>query len=271
MGEVLIQKMLPVINQMAWPQSPETTELGRKVYEVGLDQADDYQTDPNVLTAALRTFQTSESRPYACAGVAYTLLKAAREKDDSYAQVGLAAALEWLEKAQELAPDIFEINMVEPFIYIYSGRFDDARLVLDYMESIDKNHYYLLRAEIAYWQEQGKFDEAIHWYGRAIETAETVPQKLRVRKELGDCYFRFKQYDEAIEVYKEAVHFATDNAALWHTMSLAYWRLDDYEEAAHCNRRALNIQSDLPGALKMQEALKEKLESGGLTRRLFGG
>lgn len=270
MGEVLIQKMLPVVNRMPWPESPETTELGRRVYEVGLDQADDYQTDPKVLTAALRTFQTSESRPYACAGVAYTLLKASREKDGSYAKGGLAAALEWLEKAQELAPDIFEINMVEPFIYVYSGRFDDARLVLDYLESIDKNHYYLLRAEIAYWQEQGKLDEAVHWYGRAIESAETVPQKLRVQKELGDCYFRFKQYEEAIEVYKEAVHFATDNAALWHTMSVAYWRLGNYEEAAHCNRRVLKIQSDLPGALKMQEALKEKLDSGGISRRLFG-
>lgn len=270
MGEVLVQKMIPALNKMAWPKSPEATELGRRVYEVGLDQADDYQTDPKILTAALRTFQTSDSRPYACAGVAYTLLKAAREKDGSYAQVGLTAALEWLEKAQELAPDIFEINMVEPFIYIYSGRLDDARLVLNYLESIDNNHYYILRAEIAYWQEQGTLDEAIHWYNRAIEAAKTVPQKLRVQRELGDCYFRFKQYEEAIEVYKEAVHFATDNAGLWHTMSLAYWRLGDYEEAAHCNRRALKIQSDLPGALKMQEALKEKLESGGLSKRLFG-
>jgi tetratricopeptide (TPR) repeat protein len=270
MGEVLVQKMLPAINKMDWPDSPEASELGRRVFEVGLDQADGYQTDPNVLSAALRTFQTSDSRPYAFAGVAFTLLKAAREKDGSYAQVGLDAALEWLEKAQELAPDIFEINMVEPFVYIYYGRFEDARLVLNYLESIDKDQYYILRAEIAYWQEQGKLDEAIHWYSRAVEAAETVPQKLRVKRELGDCYYRFKRYEEAVEVYKEVVPLATDDAALWHTMSLAYWRLGNYEDAAHCNRRALQIQGDLPGALKMQEALKDKLDSRGLSKRLFG-
>jgi tetratricopeptide (TPR) repeat protein len=270
MGEALVQKMLPIINNIDWPQSPEASELGRRVFEVGLDQADDYRTDPKVLTAALRTFQTSKSRPYAYAGVAYTLIKAAREKDGSYAQVGLDAALEWLEKAQELAPNIFEINVIEPFIYIYSGRFDDARVVLDYLETIDNNHYYILRAEIAYWQEQGELDKAIHWYGRAIETAETVPQKLRVKRELGDSYFRFKQYEEAVKIYKEVVPLATDDAALWHTMSVAYWRLGNYEEAAHCNRRALQIQDDLPGALKMQEALKDKFDSGGLSKRLFG-
>lgn len=270
MGKVLVQKMLPAIEKMEWPKSPEVTELGRKVYEVGLDQVDDYKVDPEVLVAGLRTFQTSDSRPYALAGVAYTLIKTAQEKDGTYAQAGLSAALEWLEKAQELAPDVFEINTIEPFIYVYGGRFDDARLVLDYLEDIDDSNYYVLRAEIAYWQEQGHLDEAIHWYNRAIDTAVTVPQKLRVKRELGDCYFRFKQYEEAVKIYKEIVPLDTEDASLWHTMSVSYWRLGNYDDAAHCNRRALQIRSNLPGALKMQEALKEKLDSGRLSKRLFG-
>jgi tetratricopeptide (TPR) repeat protein len=270
MGKVLVEKMFPAIEKMAWPESPVATELGRKAYEVGLDQADDYKNDPKTLAAALRTFQSGESRPYAFAGVAYTLLKAAREKDGSHAEIGLSTALEWLERAQVLAPDVVEINMVEAFIYVYAGRFDDARMVLDYLENVSSNEYYVLRAEIAYWQEQGELDESVRWYEQAMEATDTVPQKLRLRRDLGDCYFKFEQYDKAVEVYKEAVHFATDNPSLWHKMSLAHWRLGEYEEAAHCNRRALKIKGDLPEALQMRDALEEKLDSRGITKRLFG-
>jgi len=270
MGKVLVEKMVPVIDKMNWPGLAETTELGRKVYEVGLDQADDFRADPKPLIAALRTFQSGDSAPYAYAGIAYTFIKASREKDGNYAESGLSLSLEWLEKAQEMAPDAVEINMVEGFIYVYSGRFEDARLVLDYLESINPADYYVLRCEIAYWQEQGKLDEAVHWYAEAMEAAETVPQKLRLRRDLGDCYYRFQKYEEAIAVYSEAVHFAAEDEALWHKMGLAYWRIEDYVEAAHCNRRVLKIQADHPEALKMQEALKEKLDSGGITKRILG-
>ncbi len=270
MGDELVRQLLPTLNRMAWPESQEATQLGRKAYEIGLDKADEYQSDPKTLAAALRIFQSGESQPYAFAGVAYTLLKAAREEDGSYSEIGLTSSLAWLEKAQALAPDLLEVNMIEAFIYVYSGRYDDARIILDYLENISSVDYYVLRAEIAYWQEQGKLEGAVHWYQKAVMNAETVPQKLRLRKELGDCYFQFQQYDKAVSVYQEAVHFATENPWLWHQMSLAYWEMGDYEEAAHCNRRALKIQKDMPEALKMQDALKEKIDSGGLTKRLFG-
>jgi tetratricopeptide (TPR) repeat protein len=270
MGKVLVEKMTPVIEKMSWPDSAEATELGRKVYEVGLDQADDFRADPKPLLAALRTFQSGDSAPYAYAGIAYTLIKASREKGGDYAESGLSLSLEWLEKAQEMAPDALEINMVEAYIYVYSGRFEDARLVLDYLESIDPADFYVLRAEIAYWQEQQELDEAIQGYAKALEAAESVPQKLRLRRDLGDCYYRFQKYDEAVTVYQEAVHFAAEDESLWHKMGLAYWRMGEYEEAAHCNRRVLKIQPDHPEALKMHEALKEKLDSGGITKRFLG-
>jgi tetratricopeptide (TPR) repeat protein len=270
MGKVLVEKIGPVIDKMNWPGSAEATELGRKVYEVGLDQADDFRADPKPLIAALRTFQSGDSAPYAYAGIAYTLIKASREKDGNHAESGLSLSLEWLEKAQEMAPDVLEINMVEAFIYVYSGRFEDARLVLDYLEEINPADYYVLRGEIAYWQEQENLEEAIQWYAKATEAAETVPQKLRLRQDLGDCYYRFKQYDQAVTIYKEATHFSAEDEALWHKMSLAYWRMEEFVEAAHCNRRVLKIKADHPEALKMQEALKEKLDSGGITKRILG-
>ena len=53
-------------------------------------------------------------------------------------------------------------------VYVYSGRYDDARLVLDYLEAIDDLNYHVLRAEIAFWQEQGQLEETVRWYEQTI-------------------------------------------------------------------------------------------------------
>jgi hypothetical protein len=46
--------------------------------------------------------------------------------------------------------------------------------------------------------------------------------------------------------------------------------MGDYEEAKRCNQQAIKLKSDFPEARKMEEALKEKLDTGRLGRRLFG-
>lgn len=270
MGQILIEKILPILSKTSWPESQEASELGRQSYEVGLDKVDEYFDDPKTLASAIRIFQSGDSQPYAFAGIAYTLVKAARERDGTYAQIGLTSSLEWLENAQNLAPDVVEINMVEAFIYIYERRFDDARLILDYLEGLDSENYHVIRAETAYWEKQGETEKALQWYSQAIEAAETVPRKLRLRVKMGDCYFQDKQYEEALTIYDEAIHFSPKNAGLLHKMSLAYWGIKDYEEAAYYNRRVLKIQADLPEAIRLEEALKKKNDGGGITKRLLG-
>jgi tetratricopeptide (TPR) repeat protein len=269
MGHILVGKLLPVLDKMTWPESPELTELGREAFEIGLETVDQYTGDPNDLASALRKFRSGDSKPYALAGAAYTLIAAAKEQDGSYADSGLEAALDWLEQAQQLVPDAVEINFMEGLIYIYSGRFSDARTVLDYLKEIAPAEYHVLNAEALYWEQLREIDETVYWYERAIGSAETVPQKLRLRRRLGDAYLRFGMNTKALEVYEEAVHFDKENALLWHRMSMAYWNLGEYEEASRCNKRALKIRS-FPEAEEMQAALADKIDSGGIARRLFG-
>lgn len=269
MGKDLVEKLLVALPRINWPETPGPTPLGHQTYEVGLEKVAEFKGDPAVMGAALRTFQSGDSRPYAYAGVAYTLLVAARELDGSYAEEGLEAAMNWLERAQEMAPDQVEINMIEGFIYIYSGRFSDARIILDYLKGINPHDFYVLTAEIAYWEEQGEFEEAIEAYQRAIEEANTVPRKLRLRSQMGNCFLRFDQPEKALEIFKEAIHFSQEDARLWHNMSLAFWQLENYPDAHRCNRRALELL-DFPEAREMEAALKQKIGTGGLASRLFG-
>jgi tetratricopeptide (TPR) repeat protein len=263
----LIAKLLPYLDKTAWPEDPTASELGRRAYEVGLDKADEFRDDPLALAAALSTFQSGQSRPYALAGVAYVLVRAS-VADPAGGQEALEAALAWLERAQELTPDLAEINFIEALIYLQSGRPDDARTVLDYLAESAPPGFHLCAAEAAYWQAQGDLDRAVAWYHKGSGTADSVPRRLRLRVRLADCYLEYREYEKAAELYREAVHFSRDDARLWHALSLAYFGLERYVESSECNRKALELL-EFAEARELQLKLREKLGSNPL-RALTG-
>lgn len=270
MGKQLLAKLLPSLEKATWPQNPQVTELGRRTYEISLDDVNTYKEDPKVLAGALRALLTSDSRPYTFAGVAYTLLAASREQDGSYAQEGLDAAMAWLEKAQESEPDVVDINVVEAFVYIYAGRLDDARMVLDYLQELDPHSYYLQTAELTYWLACKDLEQIEYWFGRASEEARTVPQRLRLLAQIADAYTGFEMWDEALAKYKEAIHFDADNHWLYHRVSEIYWQQENFAEADHFNKRALKVK-EFPEGRQMEAAIKEKMGNTGMLGRLFGG
>ena len=267
MGQALVEKLLPAMAKMSWPEAGSATPQGHSAYLIGLEKLDMYKGDPKELLGAMRTFISGESAPYAYAGAANTLILAAKEKDESYAAAGLESAMDYLERAQATSPDIVEINVTEAYVYIYNGRFEDARLVLDYLHDADIGNFYVARAEVAFWQQQGNVEEAISWTQKAISYADVVPKKLRLKWQLGDFYMQQDMMDEALEVYKEAVHFDRENVNLWYKISFIYFKQENYEEADRYIQKALSIK-DFPAGRKLEAALKEKMGKG--TTGLFG-
>lgn len=270
MGKQIIEKLLPHLNNVKWPELREATEKGRRIYMQGIERMDDYKGDVKILSSVLRLIQTSDSQPYAIAGVAYLLMTAACESDDSYAEEGLEAAMAWLERAQDSEPDLVDINMIEAFIYVYGGQLDNARLVLDYLYQEDSTNHHLHRAEIAYWIAMQDLKQAEEWFEQASQSALTVPQRLRLRVQLGDLYLGAGENEKAAAVLKEATHFDKENYQLWHKISVANWRLQDFDEAEISNRRALKIR-DFAAGRKMEEAIKKQKGSNtGMLGRLLG-
>lgn len=281
MGRTLISQLLPTLQKLDWSGVPEATTAGALVFRTMLDQVDGYRGDPKDLGVALRTIRTTDSLPYMYAGIAYILLAAAGPRNDAtgtgalqqgdYDEEGLQAALEWLEKAQETAPDHLEINIIEVLIYIYSGRYDDARLVLDYLQGQRPDNYYLLRAEMTYWQAVGEHETALTWSQRALEEAETVPQRLRLKSSVAAIHRAAGDTSAALQSYKEALHFDDNNAWLCHQISLLHYEQNEFEEAAHYNERALRTNPDLAEAQQLREQLSEQQpDSSRFLGRFFG-
>lgn len=269
MGQKLLDQLLPAVERMKFSGNDALTPAGYTVFEVGRDRIDSYRGDPRTLGDALRTFQTTDSLPYEYTGIALALLAAAREQDGSYAQEGLDAALDWLEKAQALAPDVTDINVVESFIYIYGQRLEDARLVLDYLQQQDDQHYYLHRAEIDYWRARGDIDQALIWSEKATVSAQTVPQRLRVRSIMADLYAEQGNREAALQSYRQAIHFDPDNAWLWYRVAQLEAEREQWDEARKATTRALEIDPALDEALALHQALEETHDRGSFLGRLF--
>ncbi|MDT8304349.1 MAG: tetratricopeptide repeat protein [Anaerolineae bacterium] len=269
MGQKLLAQLLPALEKMKFSGNNALTPVGYTVFEVGRDRIDGYRGDPRTLGDALRMFQTADSLPYEYTGIALALLAAAREDDGSYAPQGLDAALTWLEQAQELVPDNVDINVVESFIYIYGQRLDDARLVLDYLQQQDDEHYYLHRAEIDYWRARGDLDQALSWSEKATSIAETVPQRLRVRSIMADLHAERGDREAALHSYRQAVHFDPDNAWLWYRVAQLYAEGGDWEEARKANEHALALDATLAEAQALQQSLDEREDRGNFLGRLF--
>ncbi|MDX6529373.1 MAG: hypothetical protein QOH41_1663 [Blastocatellia bacterium] len=77
---------------------------------------------------------------------------------------------------------------------------------------------------------------------------------------LGDTYFyQTKQYQQAMEAYRQGVRFKDDNSTAFYNLAWCYNELDKYAEAAGAAKRAIALKADYPEAL---------VELGFATRKL---
>lgn len=258
MGKKLVDQIVSSLGRATWPAAPGTTALGRKTYEIGLDQVDSYRGDPKQLASALRTFMGGDSQAYAFAGVAYVLLAAAQEADGSYDVESVLVAQQWLEKAQAKAPDQIEINFIEALVYVYAQRLDDARMVLDYLWELEPDFYYLYAVEVAYWLQKDELAQIISWCQQAAAAAATNPQRLRWRRTMADSYFAFEQYEQALTAYREAIHVDPHNPTLWTQVARIYWQWDNDEETERALQQALRYDNQYQPAQQLAAALQEK-------------
>lgn len=267
MGEKLLEQMIPFLEKVSWTGEATALPQGREAYLIGLDKVETYTSDPKTLAEGIRVFRSGDSLPYAYAGAAYVLVAASREQDGSYALTGLEAAMDWLEKAQALELDIVDINMIEAFVYVYNGRSDDARLVIDYLMDIEPGNYHIHLADVAYWIQQESLPEIESAIAAAVKTAVNPPQKMRLTHQLGDIYLKYSEMDKSLAAYKQNVHFDPKNPLLWHKISVVYFQVDDLEEAERANQQSLRV-GNLPAAQQMTEQIKQrkKQDTG-----LFGG
>ncbi|MEM7800960.1 MAG: hypothetical protein AAF633_17335 [Chloroflexota bacterium] len=269
MGKELVQRLLPVLDKMEWPESPAITQFGVETYQMGMDYVDQYDGSLKVLQTAIKTFQSGNSRPYALAGVAYLLAQISQDPKQGADPDGLDSAMAWLEKAQADEPDRPDINFIEAQIYIYREEMENARLVLDYLQEQDPFSYRIHLTEAIYWRKLSDLDQMSHFYAEAAKQADTVPKRLQLAAQQGEAYFAAGDLRQALKHFDDAIYFNREKAILWHRKALIYWHLKDYPECKRCNDMTLKLR-ELPAAKRLQQELRKKMGTGGLFQRILG-
>lgn len=255
MSQSLSEQLNELIQKVDWPHENTLSAESQAIYEQGIDTLNMYRGDPQVLLDALKIFQKCASQAYAAAGCAYALILAAYESGDDYSVDGLERARTWLIKAQELAPNRVEIDFIEAELYIQLKEYENARLVLDQLNQITPQHFYVCLSEMYYWYAQKQQDQYQYWYDLALPLASNKPRQISLLSRAAGFFLAVQEWKKVIGVYRNLAALDPEDPWMWHNLSLAYYHLERYDKAQQANQKALEIM-DFPVAREMEQILK---------------
>jgi tetratricopeptide (TPR) repeat protein len=251
MSDPTVQMINQMIARMPIPEETAITPEATARFEQAVEVMYAYRGEPQALIEGLKAYLATRCRPYVYAGIAGTLSTAAFEHDDQYDQEGVEQALTWLQRAQEIIPDRNEINLFEAIIYLHMKRYPDARTVLDYLAEAGPLSYRFCITEMSYWDAQKDMPKVEEWFEQAIALARGDQQRAYLLEMLAGIYLMNNILERSLRLFEEAVKFASNNPWAWHNMSVIHYRQRNYDPAARCNERALQLM-DFGAARQMQ-------------------
>ncbi|MBN9390095.1 MAG: hypothetical protein J0I20_18855 [Chloroflexi bacterium] len=251
--------ILQLAHQIEWPPNREILPGSRAIYERGLDILNTYRGHPEVLVESLRIFHSTNVLPYALAGLSATLSLSSYISGTDFEPVGTQEALRWLKMAQSMAPNLLEINFHEAVLYVRARQLDNARRVLDNLgkDPQSARYFFFCIAEFVYWDCQGNLPKVQFWRDKALAAASNSMQEYFVRHLFTAFYFNNGFYLDYIKAAQELIQVSPGDPWLWHNLSLAHFRLQQFPEAEYCNQKALSLL-DFQPAQEMREQLRRR-------------
>jgi tetratricopeptide (TPR) repeat protein len=107
---------------------------------------------------------------------------------------------------------------------------------------IDTNNITAYRFLAGYYNDSGRYDEAIEAYKEAVKIK---PDDIWIWIHLGDAYASSGQYERAIETYKKAESMDPELAWIHICLAFTYRDLGSYPEAADAFKQAIKLEPDV--------------------------
>jgi tetratricopeptide (TPR) repeat protein len=86
--------------------------------------------------------------------------------------------------------------------------------------------------------QQGKYDEAIEQYKKALEKD---PEQANILGNMADCYSKMDKNQEALELYQKAIAIKPDDAALYTNLGVILSKLGKNTESQEAFRKAATL------------------------------
>jgi tetratricopeptide (TPR) repeat protein len=252
-----IKQFIDILDRFDWPGETGITDKAIEAFEQADRIFDLFRGDPRLLLDAVMVCLQGNCRPYAFAAAAKAIISCSYQVADNYDNDGLSEALRWLERAQHLAPDRNEINIIEVDIYLRMKRLRDARVVLDHITRIEPGLREIPKAEMQYAHLSDNHARWEIWAQRALENARDAHDRFILHNTFAGHYLMYGLDAQCIDAYKIVVQITPNDPWAWHNMSIAYMNIKSYKEAHECNVNALRIM-DFGAARRIEKQLKQK-------------
>jgi serine/threonine-protein kinase len=160
---------------------------------------------------------------------------------DAHKNLGdYAAGLEALDRAMELEPGSFRVQLYRGMFYQHFGEHDEASSCYRGATELKPDSTMAWTNLGGAQLHTGRFKEAIVSYRRSIEIEDTAD----ARTNLGTAYYFLERFDEALEHYREATDLEPHRAVLWGNLGDAYVALKRAEEARQAYAHAADLARD---------------------------
>ncbi|MEW6109635.1 MAG: tetratricopeptide repeat protein [Nitrospirota bacterium] len=149
-------------------------------------------------------------------------------------------ALAEFKKAVELKPDYAQAHFELGLAYVKSDKFNRADVHFQKVIELnmsDANDYY--RIGLSY-SIHGNHEKAIIFFDKALMMKPTA----EIYQSLGSSHNSLRQYEKAVEAYKEAIRLKPDFVEAHEGLGSAYSDLQLYEKAIEAYKKVLEFKPD---------------------------
>jgi tetratricopeptide (TPR) repeat protein len=239
--------------QLEPPPDHAITDDVREHFYAAMDKANMYRGDPQPLVEALRLFWQTPSAPLFYAGVAYVHSLAAYVQNVAYSKVGLNIAREWLQRAQQITPNLTEPLIVQAFISIRDSQYREARQTLERLQTAGADSFYFFTARMELCSFGSRADREAA-YQIAVARATNESQLVYVHNKAARYCSPFLEDRKALSLYQKILAITPEDPWVWHNMSIIYYRWSNLPKAWKCNKEALRIM-DFGNAKSMRKRI----------------
>jgi tetratricopeptide (TPR) repeat protein len=192
---------------------------------------------------------------------------------ERYVQAGkedkaLKIVKEFEAQAHQLKPPMNQVSILFDLIFNFNVEDPETGAVLEeelgkLEEFIQTYNWEQLRWII--WAGRGKlaeyreeYSQAIAGYQKAAEKAIDRELKVWLTNEIGQCYRKLKEFEEAKETLQKALKLEPFSPRVHYELALAYWEQDEKEQAIEHLKTALNVWEEADAEYKPAKEAREK-------------
>lgn len=228
---------------------------------VGLDDPEAATLIPDLQNTVVRAIESLKADPNNAAAyfmLARAMTELGRYDDETYHPASLRDAVQFAERAIELAPRVGKAwrALIEIQIHLHRDEMV-AEMLRDLgAQGFAPGTHATLSAKYA--EARGNFDEAIDWYERSIGYIAEPHRRAEVYASQGFCFIKMNRKSEGERSFLLALLEAGPNTWIGHNWAVLKTELGNLAGATELNRRVLVWDWDYQPALELKNFLMDR-------------